>query len=127
MIQVDRQQFQVVATSVISLSTNFVLFQVGETAHLTCSVQTSSPPSELSWFINDEPVSKCIQSCFQQKSLYLLIHPKDNVSGCDTFSSSSQNVSLVQAYLLLELLSSSLLASVLWYTVSSVWSAGLSV
>ena len=60
MIQVDRQQFQVVATSVISLSTNFVLFQVGETAHLTCSVQTSSPPSELSWFINDEPVSKCI-------------------------------------------------------------------
>ena len=32
-------------------------FQVGETAHLTCSVQSSSPPSQLSWFINDEPVS----------------------------------------------------------------------
>jgi len=30
-------------------------FQVGETAHLSCSVQRSSPPSRLSWYINDEP------------------------------------------------------------------------
>ena len=30
--------------------------QVGETAHLSCSVQRSSPPSLLSWYINDEPV-----------------------------------------------------------------------
>jgi len=30
-------------------------FQVGETAHLSCSVQRSSPPSLLSWYINDEP------------------------------------------------------------------------
>jgi len=30
-------------------------FQVGETAGLVCTVQTSSPPSHLSWFINDEP------------------------------------------------------------------------
>ena len=33
-------------------------FQVGETAHLSCSVQRSSPPSRLSWYINDEPVRK---------------------------------------------------------------------
>jgi len=30
-------------------------YQVGETAHLSCSVQRSSPPSLLSWYINDEP------------------------------------------------------------------------
>ena len=32
------------------------IVQVGETAHLSCSVQRSSPPSLLSWYINDEPV-----------------------------------------------------------------------
>ena len=32
--------------------------QVGETAHLSCTVQRSSPPSLLSWYINDEPVSR---------------------------------------------------------------------
>jgi len=30
-------------------------YQVGETAHLSCTVQRSSPPSLLSWYINDEP------------------------------------------------------------------------
>lgn len=30
-------------------------YQVGETAQLSCSVQRSSPPSLLSWYINDEP------------------------------------------------------------------------
>ena len=35
-------------------------FQVGETAGLVCTVQTSSPPSHLSWFINDEPVSEVL-------------------------------------------------------------------
>ena len=34
--------------------------QVGETAHLSCSVQRSSPPSLLSWYINDEPVNTII-------------------------------------------------------------------
>lgn len=41
-------------------------FQVGETAHLTCSVQSSSPPSQLSWFINDEPAHEIYVSRIYQ-------------------------------------------------------------
>ena len=38
------------------ITTMMTIVQVGETAHLSCSVQRSSPPSLLSWYINDEPV-----------------------------------------------------------------------
>lgn len=37
-------------------------YQVGEIAHLTCTVRRSSPPSELFWFINDEPVHEMFVS-----------------------------------------------------------------
>ena len=33
-------------------------YQVGETAHLTCEAQPSSPPTQLSWYINGEPASR---------------------------------------------------------------------
>ena len=49
---------------------------------------------------------------------------KDYISGYADFSLNSQSVSFLQAYLLLELISSALLAesmaSVLWYSVSTV-------
>ena len=32
-------------------------YRVGDTAHLMCKAQKSSPPTELSWYINGEPVS----------------------------------------------------------------------
>jgi len=32
-------------------------YQVGETAQVSCSVHKSSPPSHLSWYINDEPAT----------------------------------------------------------------------
>ena len=32
-------------------------YQVGETADLMCIAQLSNPPSNLSWYINGEPVS----------------------------------------------------------------------
>ena len=31
-------------------------YQVGETAHLTCEAQHSSPATQLAWYINGEPV-----------------------------------------------------------------------
>ena len=33
-------------------------YQVGETADLMCIAQLSNPPSNLSWYINGEPVSE---------------------------------------------------------------------
>lgn len=33
-------------------------YQVGETAHLICEAQPSSPPTQLSWYINGEPASR---------------------------------------------------------------------
>merc|ERR1712012_80204 len=54
---------------------------------------------------------------------------KDYISGCVNFSFNCQSVSLLQAYLLLELSSSRLLAGTggnqrqpaLWYLVATVW------
>lgn len=50
-----------------TMKMTMTLIQVGETAHLSCSVQRSSPPSLLSWYINDEPV--CIIIIIIHKSL----------------------------------------------------------
>ena len=36
-------------------------YRVGDTAHLMCRAQKSSPPTELSWYINGEPVSAAHQ------------------------------------------------------------------
>ncbi|CAB4060472.1 unnamed protein product [Lepeophtheirus salmonis] len=33
-------------------------YQVGETAHLTCTAHQSSPPTSLAWYINGEPASE---------------------------------------------------------------------
>jgi len=66
MIQVDRKQFQ-----------------VGETAHLTCSVATSSPPSELSWFINDEPAHEIYVSRIYQPKPYDVDGKKDSVQSLE--------------------------------------------
>ena len=32
-------------------------YRVGDTANLMCKAQKSSPPTQLSWYINGEPVS----------------------------------------------------------------------
>jgi len=65
-IRVDRQQFQ-----------------VGETAHLTCSVQTSSPPSELSWFINDEPAHEIYVSRIYQPEPKYVNGKKESVQSLE--------------------------------------------
>ena len=46
----------IMMTMMMAMTMITTLIQVGETAHLSCSVQRSSPPSLLSWYINDEPV-----------------------------------------------------------------------
>ena len=41
-----------------SISSPRQQYQVGETAHLTCSAPRSRPPTLLAWYINGEPVSR---------------------------------------------------------------------
>ena len=41
-----------------SISSQRQQYQVGETAHLTCSAPKSKPPTLLAWYINGEPVSE---------------------------------------------------------------------
>ena len=71
-----------------------------------------------------EPFKKFVIKC------HILYYIKDYISGCVNFSFNCQSVSFLQAYLLLELSSSSLLAGTggdrrqlaLWYLVVTVWS-----
>jgi len=58
-------------------------FQVGETAHLTCSVQTSSPPTSLSWFINDEPAHEIYVSRIFQPEPKIVNGKKERIQSLE--------------------------------------------
>merc|ERR1719510_307416 len=58
-------------------------FQVGETAHLTCSVQTSSPPPSLSWFINDEPAHEIYVSRIFQPEPKIINGKKERIQSLE--------------------------------------------
>ena len=68
-------------------------YQVGETAHLTCSAPKSKPPTLLAWYINGEPVSKVKRG----SSLQMLGRAADCLCNVNVESLKYCNGSWVQA------------------------------
>ena len=68
-----------------SIETSRKQYQVGETAHLICTAQRSSPATELSWYINGEPVSLDCRFYIDENLNYLFGYTGGHVS---TYASS---------------------------------------